>query len=505
MNMCGNLRSIATLLLLVSIPGVSNAADPLTKFESFDGDPGWEGHRNRIVIDRREIVRQDFGYGLSNHAGSKPGEIGGRVQRSAIPASYAAPIGPKSLDDHLIASGSFALTASESSAGLFFGFFSSNQPGGSGRPINSLGMDFDFEGSGGRLAVRLITAANKTTGTFVTPFVPAKYRPTPIRNDGTRYRFSLKYDPTAASGTGAFEFTLTCDSQPVVPVDAKLSPEFQEEVRARFPHVTKFEIPLTPELRREGARFDRFGLINTTKAGNSATIWFDDITLDGVSHAFDSAPHWISNHSRGEYEEQDRIGANDFGYSPNTSHAGGKPGEAGGTMWRGGEFGYAYFADKIGVLNLDQPLHASGRIRMTTAAPDSDVYLGWFDGSLKDRSPADSGGFLGVHIGGPTAIGHYFAPEAASERGTRAKVDSAPILLASHVWEWSIDYDPEANSRSGQMQVKLGNHSKTLNFPPGFRAENTPLNRFGLFTSREGGGMLKIWIDDIRYTAGDRE
>jgi hypothetical protein len=33
--------------------------------------------------------------------------------------------------------------------------------------------------------VRLISGTNKSCGTFVTPFVPGKFRPTPIRNDGT--------------------------------------------------------------------------------------------------------------------------------------------------------------------------------------------------------------------------------------------------------------------------------------------------------------------------------
>lgn len=52
----------------------------------------------------------------------------------------------QTLDDKFSASGSFAVTKSEKGgAGVFFGFFNSQQPGGSGRPIGSLGLDFDLK------------------------------------------------------------------------------------------------------------------------------------------------------------------------------------------------------------------------------------------------------------------------------------------------------------------------------------------------------------------------
>ena len=68
-------------------------------------------------------------------------------------------------------------------------------------------MNMDTERDGARLAVRLITGKNQSCGTFVTPFIPGKFRPTPIRNDGTRYRWTLDYDPQAAGGRGQFKFT----------------------------------------------------------------------------------------------------------------------------------------------------------------------------------------------------------------------------------------------------------------------------------------------------------
>src|SRR5262245_46551746 len=183
------------------------------KTEHFDRDPGWEGFNNHVVPKHVLTVTQDFGYSPTRFAAREKGEVGGRVQRSTTPASYAAPIRVKTLDDRLSASGTFAFTGTASSSGVFFGWFRAEQPGGSGRPVNSLGLHFDGEAKGARLAVRLIGSTNRSCGTFVTPFVPGKFRPTPIRNDGTRYTWSLRYDPQAAGGRGQFQFTVTSDRE----------------------------------------------------------------------------------------------------------------------------------------------------------------------------------------------------------------------------------------------------------------------------------------------------
>src|SRR6185369_12561168 len=124
-----------------------------------------------------------------------------------------------------------------------FGFFNAQQPGATGRPVASLGMDFDCEGSGARLAVRLITAQNQSCGTFVTPFIPGKFRPTPIRNDGNRYHWTLDYDPQAAAGRGQFTFTLAGDARPL-DATGKLSDQAKDEARKRFPSTTTFTVDL---------------------------------------------------------------------------------------------------------------------------------------------------------------------------------------------------------------------------------------------------------------------
>src|SRR5262249_45287421 len=91
--------------------------------ESFDTDPKWEGQHNRLVPDPPPVTRQHFGWSETNHAGGKAkGEIGGRVQRSATPATYAMAIDPVTFNDRLHASGRFAVTQDDGASGVLFGW-----------------------------------------------------------------------------------------------------------------------------------------------------------------------------------------------------------------------------------------------------------------------------------------------------------------------------------------------------------------------------------------------
>lgn len=49
----------------------------------------------------------------------------------------------------------------------------------------------------------------------------------------------------------------------------------------------------------------------------------------------------------------------------------------------------------------------------------------------------------------------------------------------------------------------LGQDTVTLALKPGQKAQSANLDRSGLFTSTAGGQMMKIFIDDLTYTAGD--
>src|SRR5262249_23718976 len=161
------------------------------------------------------------------------------------------------------------------------------QPG-SGRPVNSLGLNFDCESSGARLAVRLINGTNQSCGTFVTPFIPGKFRPTPIKNDGTRYTWTLTYDPEANAGTGRFTFSI----------------QGQRATHEAFEGKT-FSVDLPDGYRQVGATFDRFGMMNMQKSGNPVSIYFDDLAFEGRTQNFDQDPNWVGSKNRATYQDRE--------------------------------------------------------------------------------------------------------------------------------------------------------------------------------------------------------
>jgi hypothetical protein len=499
-------RLVSACLLLALVTLAAGAANgrageqpkPILKTESFDKDPGWEGHNNRIVPKRAPTVTQDFGYSKTNFAGKAAGELGGKITRAAEPAYYADRIGPVTLDDKLSATGTLALTKSTPGGGIFFGFFRAEQPTGGGRPISSLGLNMDCERGGARLAVRLITGTNQSCGTFITPFIPGKFRPTPIRNNGTRYQWALDYDPEGAGGRGQFKFTFRGDAPKSGEYSKADIPEsHKEEARRRYPDVTSFTVDLPEGYRKQDTRFDRFGLMNMTKPGGWMSIYFGDLQYLGRGADFAQDPKWDASGNRATYKAKDVAGAHDFGFSP-TNHAGGKAGEVGGTFWRSGK--YAYYADKVGPLSLDDRLEASGKVVLKSGAPDSDMFLGWFNSANKDEPPTQAGHFLGVHVGGPTRVGHYFHPSLATAKGTRSQAKAGPVLTPGKVYDWSLVYDPVAEEGNGAMTVTLGKESVKFSLKKGIKAQGASFDRFGLFTSNIGGQIVRIYLDDLKYT-----
>ncbi|HEX4143193.1 MAG TPA: hypothetical protein VHY91_06560 [Pirellulales bacterium] len=473
-------------------------ARTVLRAESFDRDPGWEAHNNRIVPKEYPTIEQNFGYSRTSFASRSPGEMGGLIARAWEPAYYAAKIGPKTLDDKFSASGTFAITKSTPGGGLFFGFFRAEQPGGGGRPIASLGMNMDTEHSGGRLAVRLITGMNQSCGTFITPFIPGKFRPTSLRNDGTRYTWTLDYDPQGADGRGRFSFTLQGDAESFAD-KTDLSAAAQEEARTHYPATTSFAVDLPAGYKQQPTTFDHFGVMNMMKAGGKIQAYFGDLVIDGRAQDFGQDPNWDAAGNRKTYRATDIGGAQNFGFS-DTNNAGGTAGEIGGAFWRT-ESNWGYYADKVGTLSLNDRLEARGKIKMVVGGPDADMCFGWFHTDGSDTSPKKGGDFLGVKIGGPTRVGHYFLPLFVAAGGDKAAVDKGPILVPAKALDWSLIYDPAVNDGKGAITATLGKEAVTLNLKPGQKSKPFRLDRFGMFSIPPGGQIVRVYLDDIQYTA----
>jgi hypothetical protein len=497
---------VVTGFLLVALlaPFAARSADgvepaPAIKTESFDRDPGWEGHHNRVVPESVPVVKQDFGYRATNLAGKDKGEIGGTIWRTSTPASYAAKIAPRTLDEPFSAAGTFALTATRGSSGAFFGWFNSELTGG-GRQ-STLGFRFAGEGEGARLTLQLVTATNQACGTKVTPWVKGRdvvrHTPPAIRNDGTRYAWTLAYDPQANGGGGQIRFTIRGNSPEPAEFEGK-----------------EFVVDLPEGYKRHDTTFDRLGLTNSMRGGNPLTVHFDDLEFDGRTEDFAADPGWIGSGNQAEFEDRERGGAHDFGFAERSNAAGGNAaGEVGGILWRSGEYGY--YADRVGPLTLDDRLEASGKVVLAVGAPDSGMYFGWFSGAEQENAPTQVGNFVGVKVGGPTRAGHYFLPAYATAKTTpiervgkdnrpakvAVELRTGPALIPQRVFDWKLLYDPAGNGGAGTIEATLGTESVTLPLKPGHRAKGATLDRFGLFTGHLGGSFVKIYLDDLKYTA----
>src|SRR5262249_53461708 len=248
---------------------------------------------------------------------------------------------------------------------------------------------------------------------------------------------------------------------------------------------------------KAGATFDRFGIMNMTKPGNTMTIYFADLRYDGKTHDFTKDPGWGGSNNRAKVKNVP-AGSPDCGFSK-TSFAGGKPGEIGGDFWRSGKYGW--YADKVGPLTLADRLEASGKVVLKVGAPDSDMFFGWFNSTEKKKPPTVAGHFLGVHVGGPARVGHYFSPSLTTAKGARARGQKGPVLVPREAYEWSLVYEPDGNGGKGEIRVTLGKESVTLPMKAGVKAQGARFDRFGLFTSPIGGQLVRVYFDDLKYTA----
>ena len=82
-------------------------------------------------------------------------------------------------------------------------------------------------------------------------------------------------------------------------------------------------------------------------------------------------------------------------------------------------------------------------------------------------------------------------------------MEKGPILVPGKSYNWSIVYDPAANHGNGEVTTTLGDQSVTLALKPGRKAAGASLDRFGFFTTTIGGQMVKLYCDDLEYTAAN--
>ncbi len=472
----------AALLAIAVGPIASAPAQdaPQVANEQFAADPDWDGFRNRLLPESPRIVRQDFGYRRTNHAGGKrSGEIGGFAQRSSTSATYARRIAPKTLEDRLSAAGKMSVRTAEGASGVMIGWFRDTPQGW--RTPNSLGMRID--GNGGKYWVfyEYGTQGWRTGGAGA--FEGEQYQKTrtpPFPADGAVHDWAIDYDPAAAAGQGQITFR----------IDERT-----------------YQLPLALGHRADGAMFNRFGIWNVQTPGNGVEFYFDDLSVDGRLDTFDDDPQWEASGNPAEFNERIIRPYHDFGYSP-TKYAGGAVGEIGGVVFR--DERPAFYAANAGRLSLDDALSASGKLALRKAASDSGFYIGWFDSSAKrnNETPESSQrqkSYLGVLIEGPSRIGHYFRPgygasDASGSTAGETTNDGRrwPVIYPDgRVHTWSIRYEP---SGAGRIELSYDGQAYPMDLKPGHKKIGATFDRFGIFNMQSGGHHVELYLDDVSFS-----
>jgi hypothetical protein len=85
-------------------------------------------------------------------------------------------------------------------------------------------------------------------------------------------------------------------------------------------------------------------------------------------------------------------------------------------------------------------------------------------------------------------------------KGNRGGTKTGPVLAPNKIFDWKLVYDPQANGGKGSVRVSLGEQSVTFDLRSGQKQEGGVFDRFGLFTSKTGGQMVKMYMDDLSYT-----
>ncbi|HEY5912071.1 MAG TPA: hypothetical protein VJA21_15820 [Verrucomicrobiae bacterium] len=459
--------------------------------ENFEREPvGWEGINNRGTQFEPRTVTQDFGYNpLSQHAGPRPGEGGGTINPAAEPAYYGCRLPTAvSLNEPFSASG--RLMVAHGPGHFLLGFFNANTLNGWRTP-NTLVARINGRGDGFHCHVEYCTACWRAGAGVLGDIVPGERIAAKLLPCDRIYNWRLTYEPNQVAATG--QITLTLNGQST-------------------------SCSVIKEHRADGATFTHFGLVPVLKSWDSpGQAWIADVTINGKHFDFSRDPGWDGVGNRTTYQTRNTRPHFDFGWSP-THWAGGKsPGELGGLVFRGDcrdPNRLAAYGDRLSLLNLNTPLFAGGKVCMVRGVSDSTASIGFYHSkwSLLSNPAQDQAtpmDYLGINIEGPSSEGFFFYP-VYRVHGNGAKTQlasSGPKLRiypdrSSH--SWSLRYDPEAANGSGRITVSLDSQTCTLDLDSEDRRTGAFFDRFGICTPWIDGNSVRVFFDDLQYTAASK-
>jgi hypothetical protein len=168
----------------------------------------------------------------------------------------------------------------------------------------------------------------------------------------------------------------------------------------------------------------------------------------------------------------------------------------------------AYYADRVGPLDLNQPLIAAGKITLRRAISDSTTLLGFFHSrdSVTVGTSQSSGfpqSFLGVSVEGPSSEGFFVYPALHLAGGDAygSGRDRPRILPDGSTHAWAIRYQP-LKTGGGRLEATLDGKGVSIDVSAKDREAGTKFDRFGLVTTWIDGNSQTIFFDDLTYTSG---
>ncbi len=222
------------------------------------------------------------------------------------------------------------------------------------------------------------------------------------------------------------------------------------------------------------------------------------------TETFDRDPGWDVHNNRPK-DPPVKV-RQDFGFSA-TSHAGGEPGEMGGTLTPAAE--PAYYARVLETRTLEHPLVASGILALKDGG--THFLLGFFNaGTVNEwRTPNT----LAIRINGRGD--HFYAYVEYCTRKWRAGADSPRSFPTAadpktgrqgfvgfpsggKPHRWSLAYDPKGNGGHGAITATVGGATAVCHLDPGHKADGAEFNRFGVLNvMKSADGGTEAWFDDV--------
>ncbi|MCC6155261.1 MAG: hypothetical protein IT367_15950 [Candidatus Hydrogenedentes bacterium] len=446
--------------------------------EHFDKDPGWDGMNNRSTIEMRPVI-QDFG----NTSNAPGGEIGGIITPDGHPAYYANAIPEVTMDSPLSASGT--LTVKKGGGNVLFGFFNSKTVN-EWRTPNTLVFRINGRGETFHAHTEYTSSKWRATAGVIGRYDIDADRMHPIENasDAT-YTWTIRYDPSGNDGAGTMSITLN-------------------DVMA----VTD----ITPELRKDGATFDRFGLLTVVKhTDDPGEFYFHIDKVNGEPIDLSKDPMWDAVGNKAKFLSDETRPRFNFGYSETHFAGGEKTGEFGGLFFRG-DCRYpeklAYYGAKLEPLTLTKPLHASGKVVFKRGVSDSTTLFGFFHSeysvrvhdSQKTGMPCD---FAGFAIEGPSALGFYAYPCFRVHDGDSSSgyPENMPRIYPDGTpHTWKLEVNPASDGSVIMTFLLDETPPSTLKIPAEEVALGASFNRFGFVSPWIDGNGQHVYLDDITYT-----